>query len=437
MSRVALVLLVAVTLTVSGAIGLARSTDDAAPPPVVAGGADASTLDRLSSSELQASISSLQEHLRAQPRDAVGWSTLALALVERARISGDPSSYPSAEQAARRSLRVQPVDNDRALGALAALATARHEFARALTLANRALAINPYQPGGLVVRVDALTELGRYDQQLHALEVADRRQPGLGVFARYSYAYELRGDLNRASELLRRSLTPTASPADRAFLLTQLAELDRRRSRLSDAARLLRQALQAIPDYVPAQVSSARLAVAQGRFDDAERWWRKVVTRLPLPEHVVALGELYESTGQEAQAQQQYDVVAATRRLQKASGVRGDLELALFEADHGDPQVALRAARTEWSRRRSIHAADALGWALHAADRDFAALRHARLATRLGTVEAPLWLHRGLIEAGLGRDAAARRHLRHGLRIDPGSSPLLADHARQVLRRLR
>lgn len=431
--RALAVAFLAVVLTVSGALGLTSSGDRAGPP---SGSAVAATaLPPGAGRDLTATIESLQQTLRRVPGDHQSWATLGLAYVEQARISGNPAFYPRAEEAVARSLDVEPVDNAAAHAAAAALAAARHDFTGALHEADEALAVDPYDPGALAVRVDALTELGRYGEQLQALRVADRRQPGIPVFARWSYALELRGDLDAAAGVLRRAAV-SASPADLAFLSTLRADLDRRRGDLAAASRQLRVALRQSPGYVPALASRARLAVARGDLQAAARRWQAVVDQLPLPEYLTELGELHLALGQRAEARRQFSVVAATIQLLAANGVDTDLETALFEADHGSRADALRVARAEWRRRTSVHVADVLAWALHVNGRDHAGLRIARLATRLGTEEARLWLHRGVIEAELGLDTAARAHLRHGLAVDPGASPWQADRARTVLRGL-
>ena len=75
----------------------------------------------------------------------------------------------------------------------------------------------------------------------------------------------------------------------------------------------------------------------------------------------------------------------------------------------------------------AVHASDAYAWALHANGRHEEALRYSRLATRRNTQEAILWIHRGTIEASLGRTDVARRHLRAGIDMDPGLSPWQLD----------
>ncbi len=114
-----------------------------------------------------------------------------------------------------------------------------------------------------------------------------------------------------------------------------------------------------------------------------------------------------------------------------------DLETALFEADHGSPAAALAAARAEWRARQTIHTADAMAWALHAAGRDRDALRYARQATALGTRDARLLFHRGAVEAALGLVGDARTHLRAALAVDNGVAPLREQQARALLRGLR
>lgn len=419
---------VGLVLAVSGGIGVATTSSPTSGPPP---GSIARVIPD-SGQDLDAAIASLQGTLRRVPNDYASWANLSVAYVEQARVTGNATYYAKADEAAARSFEVEPDDNFPALAAQAAISAARHDFSDALTSADEALAINPRDLGALAIRVDALNELGQYDEQLKALRKADRLQPSTAIAARYSYAYELRGDLPRALDILRRAAA-VGSRADKAYTLTLAADIERKLGRLPAAARDLAVAQEASPTYLPAMVSSARLQTARGDLDGAVRIWQDVVARQPLPEYLTELGELFEHLGRADEAEAQFSVVRTTITLLDASGVRTDLETALFEADHGSPERALSQARAEWSARKSVHVADALAWALHRNGRDREALPIALQATRLSSAEAKFWIHRGTIEAALGMTDAARTHLRRGLDTDPGLSPWQRDEARATL----
>ena len=73
--------------------------------------------------------------------------------------------------------------------------------------------------------------------------------------------------------------------------------------------------------------------------------------------------------------------------------------MARFEADHGDPGRALRLARDAHRARPTIHASDALGWALYRSGNPEGALPHAKAALRLGTIDPVIHYHAAAIFA--------------------------------------
>lgn len=426
--------MLAVGLT-AGAIALG-AVRDGAKTPVVAAAAVSPGL--LAGADLSAGIASLQAHLRDQPRDFGGWATLGLAYVEQARTQGDPSRYPQAERALERSLELRP-DNDQALSGRAALAAARHEFGDALAYADRALRQNPYNERALCSRIDALVELGRYEEAAGAARTADERRPGVPVFTRYAYVHELRGDVTTARRVLEQALAASTTPGDTAYVATQLGQLAWNQGDDDTALTHYARALAADENYLPALEGRARAQAASGRRAEAINGLEAVVARFPLPGPLVELGELYEArggTGDRAKAEAQYGLVDAWTALARANGVNADLDTALAAADHGDRAAALRAARAEWQRRRTVHTADALAWALHVNGKDDEALPYARQATATGYGNAALLYHRGVIERATGRPDDARAHLTAALELNPGFSVLGAREARTALKAL-
>jgi tetratricopeptide (TPR) repeat protein len=377
-------------------------------------------------------VASLQSRLGAHPRDSRAWASLGFAYVEQARVTADPTYYPKAQRALARANKLAP----RAaltLTGRATLAAARHDFLQALRLADQALTVDPYGAQATAVRADALTELGRYTEALAAANRVNDVRPGASTFSRLSYAAELRGHRSRAERLMAAAQETASNASSYAFAAFHQGELARATGHRTAAARHYADALRADPTYAPALAGRARIAAARSDLASAERDYMAVVRRLPLTEYVVELGELYAATGRPALARQQWSVARASAALARANGVVTDLETALFEADHGSPTAALDAARAEWARRHSIHVADALGWALHSCGQDREALRYAIVATGLGTQDARLIFHRGVIEAGLGRTGPARRHLEQALRLDDGVSPYRDQQARRLL----
>jgi tetratricopeptide (TPR) repeat protein len=422
--------LLAVALT-GGAVALGAGPAPAT-VPVASSAVDPGVLG---GSDLDASIAALQAHLRSQPKDSGSWATLGLAYVEQARTKGDPSRYPQADKALRRSLGLAP-DSDQALAGRAALAAARHDFKDALTFADAALRQNPYSERALSSRIDALVELGRYDEASKAAETADARKPGVPVFTRYAYVRELRGDVATAQRVLRQALAGATSPGDVAYVAAQLGQLAWNQGDYKTALSYYARSLAAEDTYLPALEGRARAQAASGDRAAAIKGMETVVSRYPLPGPLVELGELYEAraaAGDRARARQQYALVDAWIALARANGVNADLDTALAAADHGDKAAALRAARAEWARRHTVHTADALAWALHVNGRDTEALPYARRATATGYRNASFLYHRGMIELATGHRTAGRASLTSALNLNPGFSPLGATEARKAL----
>jgi len=415
----------AALFVVGAAVG---APEDSGQPDTPAGSAAVDPLTR--------SITRLQLSLKQTPGNYRAWSELGLAYVTQSRLTADPTFYPKAEGAFAKSLELLPKDNADAITGQATLAAARHDFAEALSLANKALRINDFSSTAYGVKADALTELGRYDQAVLAVQRMLDLQPGTPSFSRASYQRELRGDVPGAREALERAAAATTNPADKAFAQYYLGELAWNSGDQPAAAPAYEAALAQDPKYLLALTGQAK-ALAPTDPTAALALYREVVQAQPQPSYLIELGELLESTGQTAAAQEQYDVVRATQQLFASSGANVDLELALFEADHGSPATALKYASAAFrDRPDAILVQDAYAWALHKSGRSAEALPIARKAQRLGTRLPYLRYHLGVIEAAVGERAAARRSLSIALDLNPTFNPLQAPAARKLLKSL-
>lgn len=435
-AKTAAVVLAALALVVGAAVLNPRwDAFDGSADRTVPAATSSSTLLRpaVGGGSLEASIAALQTRLRVVSDDARAYASLGLAYVAQARVTADPSWYPKAQGALRESIRLREEENFEALLGLGVLALARHDFEDALDLGREAEALNPHSADVYGVVGDALLELGRYDDAIETFQRMVDTRPDLSSYARVSYARELLGDVPGAIDAMERAYHAAGTVADEAWAAYQLGELEFGRGDVAVAAEWFASGLERAPDYVPNLAGLAKVAWAAGDVELAIERYEDVVARYPSVEYVAALGDLYLTSGREDLARERYAVVEATRALARTNGVNVDLEIALFDADHGKPESALAAAKAEWSRRRSVHVADAYAWALHASGRNDEAARIMDRALELGTRNASFLFHAGMIERARGNDEAARDLLRRALATNPNFSILHAATASRVL----
>jgi tetratricopeptide (TPR) repeat protein len=436
--RILIVGLTAVLLTGVGAIfGLRQGTaPSASAAQAAAAGLPGAAAGQPSADQLAATITRAQQHLRTVPGDYDTWATLGEDYIEQGRVTANPTYYPKAEGALRRSLKLRPTGNPAALVGLGALANSRHQFATARDLAERVLRIDRYSADAYGVLADAQTQLGHLRPATDAIQHMLDLRPGLAAYARASYDLEQEGRLSGATTLMQRALDDAVDPADVAFCRFQLGELAWRTGRLDNAQAEYAAGYAADPAYLPLLGGEARVAAARGHTATALADYARLTASYPSPPYLMEYAILLRATGHEARARQQLALAAAAERLFKANGGTDDLGGSQLAVLQGQPRQAVLAGRREWSRRHFGDVADALGWALHRSGANAEALSYARKANKLGARNFGYLFHLGMIELSLGHDGQARRDLARALALNPHFSPLDAPAARAALNRL-
>jgi tetratricopeptide (TPR) repeat protein len=388
------------------------------------------------SNDLADTIASLEARVVRDPADAAAWQALGFAHLRRAA-QGDPSSYDLSGRAFARAGQLAPGAPATLVGT-GALAVARHEFARAAEIGRRARAADPADPEALVVSIDAAVELGHYDDAATHLDTLLSLRPGVAAHARVSYLRELHGDVDGAITAMRQARVAAADDAveaaDVSVLLgdLQLAHRDAR-----DALADYERARRAVPNHTGAELGRSRALLALGRDDDAVAALRTLVERVPLPAAAELLGDIESSRGDAAEARDAYELVRATATLQESSGVVVDLELARFEADHGDAATASRLARAAYRERpANVFTADTLAWARSRAGDLAGARAIVDRALRLGTRDAALRVHAAIVLDAVGETARARAELRAAFTVQPWFAYGLRDDATALAARL-
>ncbi len=412
--------------------GSSRNGATAATDVVVAPGV-ADSIRTAGGASLDDLIANLQARLQTTPKDHVAWATLGIAYVQQAKITVNPDYYPKAEGALQRSLDLGVADNYLVYAGLSALASARHDFARAKDFAEQGLTINSYNALLYGALSDAEVQLGNYDSAFSAVQKMVDLSPDAASLSRASYTWELRGDIPKATALMRRALDDALTASDRAFANVYLGELAFNAGDPTAALQYAIDALAASPDDPAALAGRAKAEAALGQYETALDHYAAVIERAPDPTYVIEYGELLQFLGRDDEAKVQYELFDTVQQLFSANGVEPDAGPTLFIANHGDPTEALADAEAGIRTRPFIVMHDAYAWALHRNGRDDEALVEAAKAMQLGTPNALFHYHAGMIRYSLGDLAGARDDLTTALSINPFFNILDAPFAQKAL----
>ncbi len=370
--------------------------------------------------------------------NAQGYNLLASAFMQKARETGDFGFNSRAEVALNKSFEVAPDSYD-ALKLRAKLLLTQHRFREALDTATKARELNPRDHDIYGALTDALVELGDYSQAVEAAQTMIDLRPETSSYARVSYLRALHGEPQGAIAAMKMALTSAspANPEQVAWVAVQLGDELFNTGNLKDAEREYDRALYVFPDYHTALAAKARARFAAGDTEAAINLYTQAQNRVPLPDTAVALGDLYFKLGRTEEAARQYKLLEFIEKLGDGSAATYSQQLALFYLNN-DTRLddALRIARRERAQRQDIYTCDLLAWALYKSGD----LTNAKIASdealRLGTRDARLHYHAGMIQAALSNGVEAKKHLNLALEINPYFDVRQADIARAALMKL-
>lgn len=375
-----------------------------------------------------------RDTIEQRPSVAAGYNLLAAAYIQKAREADDFALNTRAMEALERSLKVAP-DNYDGLKLHAKLLLTFHRFEDALAVSRRAQAINPQDHDVYGAMTDALVELGEYPSAVEAAQRMVDLRPDTSSYSRVSYLRWLHGDTRGSIEAMRLA-AQSASPRDperMAWCYVQLGEALMSSGATAEAEREFDRALFAFKDYGAALDAKARARIRAGDFDGAMEIYRTGHERKPSADSALAIGDLYAKQGRTDEAQKYYEQFESLERANAAE--ENDWHhFVYFWTDHDrNLDEALALARKERDRRRDIYTCDALAWALYKKGQLNEAKAAIDEALRLGTRDARLHYHAGMITHALGDSRAAARHLRLALEVNPSFDALQADAARRTL----
>jgi tetratricopeptide (TPR) repeat protein len=368
-----------------------------------------------------------QDQIKKDPTNYSGYTRLGESCIQKARETGDVTYYNMAEEVLRKALELNPGDYPTVVY-MGQVSASKHDFRGSLPYAQKAIEVKPEQSYAYGVLGDDYAELGEYDKAEKAYKFMLTLRPSFYSYSRISYIEELRGNVQKAIEAMENAIRQgrvyairyNQSTENVAWAQFMLGELYFKSGNLKKAEEQYKASLKSYDNYYYALAGLGRVRAEEKKYGEAIELYKKAIGIIPLPLFVSSLGDVYKKTGKIEEAKKQYDLVEYIGLLSKINKIIYNRDLALFYADH-DMKLdeALDLAKKELEVRRDIYTYDTLAWTLYKNNQFKVALKASQESLKLGTMDAILFFHAGMIYYKLGDMDKAKEYLSRAISINP------------------
>lgn len=383
-----------------------------------------------------AEVAKARTVIEKAPDSPIGYTQLASVYLKRARETGDFAISLLAEPNVRRALELAP--NDASARKLeAALHLANHRFAEAVAASKKIIAEYPADPFAYGVLSDAYVETGDYKAAIEAAQKMIDLRPNTASFARVGQLRSLHGDHKGAVEMFTEAAR-ISDPNDRetrAWCLVQLGDELWKHGKYPEAEKVYDEALAIFPGYFLASVSKGRVRASLGDLTTAERILSDAGRIVPNAKALLLLADIADVQGNSERAKNlrdQYEQMEI--KLGDAADHNG---FGFFMADNGKLDQATALANDEFAKEPNIKSAHLLAWCLYKNGNAAEARKYIKEAMRLGTTDAAMLFHAGMIAKADGDLREARQLLSQSLKLNPGFDLLKAREAQRALSELK
>ncbi len=420
--RKASTLVVAGAIVVGGWLGARKlGAFEPAPSPVATTSATMSEIG-----ERDTQIRVWKTALAQDPKSAIVLGQLAALYLQRARETGEDQNYNTSEEYARRSLALRTNRNGPTYVTLAAALVAQHRFVDAEQVAKNLVGFDPTIPQYRAQLGEIEMELGHYDAARLAFDSLYNMRTHLSIAPRLARWAEINGNTAYARKLLSDALADATTRRDLpkeqlAWFHLRVGDIDMRSGRMRSARSYFEAGLAIEPNDYRLLDAMSHLEAVEGNPKKAIEYGERGIAIKLDPATLGTIGDAYAAIGNGAQAEDYYKTMEVAVAGQPGAYHRA---WSLFLLDHNRrvPEV-LANVQKEIETRKDVYGYDLLAWALHKEDRDREASAAMTQARRLGTQDAMLFYHEGMIDRALGENARARYFLTKALEINRSFHP--------------
>jgi tetratricopeptide (TPR) repeat protein len=381
------------------------------------------------------------DRVRRDPASWLDWAQLGGLYLQRSRETGDHDDLHRAEEAARRSLALDSTRNGRSFVTLANALLGQHRFAAARDVARELVDGACREPAYVALLAEIEMELGDYDAARARFTELDSLPEQLGSLPRRARWLELQGKITEARFLLQRAVDLALErrheipPEQLSWFYLRRGDFEFRAGDVGAAERAYREGAKIRPGDSRLLVALGRLAANRGRWRDALECAQAAAAGVADLPALMLLRDAHAAVGDTARAAT-FDRAVARRAAVEHPDFNRAWTSDLLDHDRQLPAVLAQLKR-EIAVRRDVYGWDLLAWAFYKNGRCVEARAAMAQALRLGTQDARLDYHMGMIERALGHHDAALMHLERALVRNPNFDSAQADIARSALAGLR
>ncbi len=384
-----------------------------------------------------------QQKIQQQPTAGLERAALAQNYLKMARATGESSWYLLAEQMAQQSLVHLSVHNYSAIVVLAKVATAKHDFAQALSLLKQL----PPEAEALSLLTTSHLALGDATTARKTAATLALKVPTLGNLALKALVEVAQGQDQAAIRDFTAAIA-AEEPGEiesSAWVRTLLGRLYYKRGQLQQAEELYQSALDILPRYSPALLNLAELSVRKWQANPTQTTDRERAIELydrffainqqapTVYNHVAirGLARVQQLQGKTTQANQTWELAVSKLRSDLTGfGHRRELAQLLLERAQGDDIAeALALMQAEIKTRQDPETWDTLAAAYFQLGQIPAAQQAIESALKSGIRDPAITDRAAVIAQASGQSAQASKYRAQIKSIDP----LFDAGARQAL----
>jgi tetratricopeptide (TPR) repeat protein len=278
-------------------------------------------------------------------------------------------------------------------------------------------------PQGRALRADLDFQQGRYEAARSGYQALIDEERTWDTLARLAYLNFKMGDFEGADRLYDEAVDELTAKEMRHYGWVELQRgvVDLSQGNYEKAREHYQRAERAYSGHWMVQEHVAELLAAEGKTDEAEALYQRVIERVPRPDFQQALGELYLSIGKTAEADEYL------RRAESAfleSAQRGEVHyyhhLADLYADvFENGAEAVKWAHKDLELRRNFATLAAMSWALYRTGEFSRALELLNESLASGVKDARLFHQAGIIHKAISPNGKADSYLQMAAAINP------------------